>query len=251
MVNQDQTELERLAKAYELRRERDDINLQLAGYDTGRVRRSFNEGGFTAEALAEKKRKDEQDHRLIRKAFGMSFEDRLEDLNDRLVVAQAASYEALIDAQDARDFAFDALKALRANAHVHPDGRRVYLSEDGTYAIDENFNRLTANDRAKVEWRPGKTTLEEYVDGRDALEKTSLKLKEAASFHSKVTDAQQKAENGEITTESDLNEINDMLNSAPRTVRIRMNDPETGYQIDTGSHSSNHAISQGQQLRPN
>lgn len=218
MRDTDQERRDKAAKAAEFRRERDDNNLQLAGYQTGRLPKSFNKGGLTAEALKEKKEKDRQNQRILRRALGISFEDRLEALSDNITLAETASYEALIEAQDARDFAFNALKALQANAHVHPDGRRVYLSEDGSYAIDENLERLTDEQKAEIEWVDGKPTAEDYTAAKQKLDERTRQLREIEQYREKVEAAQEAYDNGDIQTDQEIDELNDILADMPDAV---------------------------------
>lgn len=231
MRDTDQDRRDKAAKEAEFRRERDDNNLQLAGYQTGRLPKSFNQGGLTAEALKEKKEKERQNQRLLRRALGISFEDRLADLSDNITLAEAASYEALIEAQDARDFAFNALKALQTNAHIHPDGRRVYLSEDGTYAIDENFERLTDEQKAQVEWKTGKTTAEQYENGHQKYQTANEQVKEIQDYRVKLDSAREKIENGDVNSDQDLSDLEADYNDMPASIRIRMGraGPDASY----------------------
>ncbi|MEO1152192.1 MAG: hypothetical protein AAFW83_14565 [Pseudomonadota bacterium] len=231
MRDTDQDRRDKAAKAAEFRRERDDNNLQMAGYQTGRLPKSFNQGGLTAEALKEKKEKDRQSQRLLRRALGISFEDRLTDLSDNITLTETASYEALIEARDARDFVFNALKALQANAHVHPDGRRVYLSEDGSYAIDENFERLSEPEMTALEWKEGKITAEQFTEGHQNLQDADLKVREIEQYRERVERASERLESGEIDTDVELNELDGLIAEAPAAVAARMNTNDFTHQL--------------------
>ena len=49
-----------------------------------------------------------------------------------ITIASAASYEALIEANDIYDSALAALTRIQERAQKLPDGTSVFLSEDGT-----------------------------------------------------------------------------------------------------------------------
>ena len=196
-----------------------DHDMQMAGYATGRLRLCFNSSCLALGQNLEEENEQQQTMRMIRQAFGMSLEDRIEKLSHNLTLAETASYESLIEAQEVRDFAAQALKALQANAHVHPDGRRVYLSKDGAYAIDENMDLLSQEDMTKIEWQRDKPTAQQFVYRRNDLMRADQNLQATATFNNELEEAQRAFQNGEITTHEQADKIDNLFNTMPDSVR--------------------------------
>ena len=216
-----------------------DHDMQMAGFATGRLRLCFNSSCLALGQNLEEENEQQQTMRMIRQAFGISLEDRIEKLSHNLTIAETASYEALIEAQEVRDFAAQALKALQANAHVHPDGRRVYLSKDGSYAIDENLERLTDEQKTQVEWKPGAPTAEKYEDAFKNHDAAVKELKEIEQYRAKLDKIDERIENGNVTSDQELNELDIVMNDMPATIKTRMGQQSKGSSFAPATPSPN------------
>ncbi|MCP4195176.1 MAG: hypothetical protein GY768_31635 [Planctomycetaceae bacterium] len=143
---------------------------------------------------------------------------RIEDFKTQLTEFDIAVVKALMQNQEAMDEVLARIEFLLGQAHVLPDGRRVFRTEDGAEVYDE-FGELVSPDVVHPDeisataptWEEFKTN----IDARDAL---ALERTELLEFQEKLDDARTEIGDGEISIE-DLDALEaDLADSMPSTV---------------------------------
>lgn len=139
----------------------------------------------------------------------------------RLGYHQEAVILALQESQERLDLSEERLQALRDEAYVTEDGRRVFRSEDGTWVIDETGALVEVDELDPdviADHRPSAETWLEAVEENRALQEQRQDL---VDYQSALDDAQDRLSAGGLSNE-DLAELDDLLSNAPTAVRARL-----------------------------
>ncbi|MEM9128279.1 MAG: hypothetical protein AAGA97_00960 [Pseudomonadota bacterium] len=147
-----------------LRKLKQDYFSESLGWPAGRLRRFFFHASDAAHGDADHDEDAEFTRAMLAQIVSDQNQRRIERLQNEMILAETASYEALIAARETLAKTMQRLQELQAIAHILPDGRRVFLSEDGSYAIDEDLNLLIDSDMAQVEWQQGRPSAETYTE---------------------------------------------------------------------------------------
>ena len=137
---------ERAAKAFQAEMDKRDYYFDLTGREGGRMRRFFHGPAHNPLHTGGAKDRD-RFYGTIMRQVAEADQKRLEEWEARnesqLNDVHAATYDALIETKELRFTLAALLQNLLENAHQLDDGRRVFLSRSGEYAIDEFGETLT------------------------------------------------------------------------------------------------------------
>ena len=102
-----------------------------------------------------------------------------------------------IDLAEARE----RLERIFAKAHVLPDGRRVFKTEDGLHVVDEYGQELSPDVISPEEIADARPRWEEASDAIDRLEALTQEREELLDYQAKLDDARKRLDNGDLTRE--------------------------------------------------
>lgn len=206
-----ESELDNLAENHSLKAEFDQFMRELAGLNVGRNNRFIE----SDEEIRLKEKKEERHRQQIQVARQVreheEMQERIDDLKTRLRVADATSYDDLMQARENLDAILLLIVSLKEDAHKLDDGRAAFLSRDGTWAIDENGEMLTEEELASIEWVSGKPSAEDYKAATDARSEAELSVSQIETFRDDLEASSATLTSGQLLTESDLDEIDALL----------------------------------------
>jgi len=151
----------------------------------------------------------------------------------RLDTYDTATVEALMNNDRQLGEVRERIQNMLLEAHVLPDGRRVFRTRDGKQVFDESGRELGPDvinaddiDREKPVW-------EDFRDLRDSKARLEYERRELLEYQQKLDDARTRVNEGNLTKD-DLDRMDkDLEKSMPKTVRdiVQRNDaqqPEMG-----------------------
>lgn len=137
-----------------------------------------------------------------------TFKTQLENL-------ETATVQALMTNQEELEEVRARIQHMLSNAHVLNDGRRVFLTENGTQVFDEHGEELDPEEIAPAEIDPALPTWEDYKAERDLEHSLIAERKELLTFQEKLDKAREELDLGEIS-EARLAELEaELENLAP------------------------------------
>lgn len=142
-------------------------------------------------------------------------------LHDQAIIQALTENEERLAAADRR------VAKLLGEAHVLPDGRRVFKTEDGLQVFDEFGQEVDADDvdpQSIDDLRPSWETVSGELDDRNALAKERRDL---LDYQQKLDEAQDKLSTGAMS-QSDLEQLHSLMaDDVPESVRRHLppNDP--------------------------
>jgi hypothetical protein len=172
-VNDDEFERRTRREADEQRQvDFDDLQNEMAGLETGRVRRFLSEDA--RDARDPKRRAEAQAkettrlHMLLMSdpAYAALYKGTFEKLRE----AEEATEKALLQAALTREDAERNLDDVLARAQRLEDGTRVFRDREGR-AWTERGGQIDAATLDALEWRGNEPSYEEYVAGKDAADR--------------------------------------------------------------------------------
>lgn len=161
---------------------------------------------------------------------------------------EAATVEALLVNKSAQAECRERLSRMLAEAHVLPDGRRVFRTADGQHVYDEHgaaVSEHTISSAAISEHRP---LWESYRDTVQEDRRLSAERGELLEYQEKLDRARERLDSGEMTR-GELAELDKELKAdMPQPVRERVAGEPSGEAApparDAQSASPSHAKSQ-------
>lgn len=142
----------------------DDFNNEMAGRDTGRIKR-FGFDQARQDAIQDKKRKQSAFEQLMMNAvYREAWTSALNALNQ----AEEAVYHALIQASDTLHHAQRQYQELLDKAALTADGQRVFKDKHGD-VYTEDGDKLSADEAAQIDWRGNDPSREDQTHRQDAL----------------------------------------------------------------------------------
>ena len=149
----------------------------------------------------------------------VSIEEQVRRLSSRIDRYETATVAALQRNERELADARARLTALLENAHVLPDGRRVFRTEDGSRVYDEHGNELSEEEIDPASIPDGRTTWEAFqnvIEERDHLLQERQDLLE---YQERLDEARGDLEDGELSGE-ELDDIEAELEALmPEAVR--------------------------------
>jgi len=134
----------------------------------------------------------------------------------------AATIEALYQNEAELALVREKLHRMLAEAHVLPDGRRVFKTEDGTRVFDEHGEEVDAETIYPDEIGDDKPTWESYKllkEERDALERQRQEL---LAYQEKLDAARERLDAGDMTREEYERLREELTGQMPDAVRARI-----------------------------
>ncbi|MEL7444256.1 MAG: hypothetical protein AAGK02_00390 [Pseudomonadota bacterium] len=139
-------------------------------------------------------------------------------LETRLADHQSAVIRALQENQDKLDASELALDALREQAYVHKDGRRIFKSQDGEWVIDETGLRLSPLEIDPDQIEDFRPSAETWLDALDAHRDLQEERDALIEYQTDLDEAEVLMRRGGLT-EAEASELDDLLQGAPTAVR--------------------------------
>ncbi len=214
--------LERLSAVFRRAQVLDDLNNDMAGRETGRIRRVVH--GDVGERVEERKRQQRQDSLLIETALDAMLRDpvyraRYEAFGAFLDTYETATQTALERAAELSDAAQATLTTLSEAASTL-DGQPVFVSEDARI-VDADGLDIDPADAERVIWREGAPGYEEYATAKDAAEDAKQTLEDIEAYQAELDDARQRwADEDAPMTKDEMDALEkDLKESAPEMVR--------------------------------
>lgn len=142
----------------------DDFNNEMAGRDTGRIKRfGFNQA--RQDVIQEEKRKQSAFEQMMMNAvYCEAWTSAMDSLNQ----AEEAVYQALIQASDTLHHAQRQYQELLDKAALTADGQRVFKDKHGD-VYTEDGEKLSAEEAAQIEWRGDDPSREDQAHRLDAI----------------------------------------------------------------------------------
>lgn len=182
----------------------------------------------------ERKRDEIESHAEEALDFAMAFvavsEAEIQDFRIELDTYDAATVEALQLNEVQLTATRERLEKIFAKAHVLPDGRRVFKTEDGQRVFDEHGQELSADDIAPQEiedWRPRWEPTKEAIDQLEELKRERADLLE---FQGKLDSARDRLDAGDLSREEFETLREDLKSDMPDAVRSLL--PEEHASVD-------------------
>jgi hypothetical protein len=196
--------------------DRDDLNNEIAGRETGRAKRFFPLGGSAAEA----ERREEDEWAAF--VAHLTCQERIELLAVRFGELDRASLIALQEAEARRQEAEDVIDGMKRNASLDREGRRAYRSADGRRAFYEDGRELTPAQLAEVNWKGGAPTWEERKDAEARHRRALREIDEIGAYRDWLSTARERLNGGEVLTEAEIRELEAGAASVPEPVRAAL-----------------------------
>lgn len=200
-----------------------DLQNEITGAEVGRIHRDHLVRGANlrnAEVDAGSKEKDTA--RLIIREIRRSeeFQRQLEVAQARLMTYETMSYEALMEAQQTRELLWNKIRDMRRGAHRLEDGRAVFLSEDGTWAVDEDGEHITDEELASVEWTNRGDTAEDYLELKQQLQEAEAEVSEIEHYRDGLDEMGATLANEDLS-EQDLDTLMSDMDQLPDALTRR------------------------------
>lgn len=142
----------------------DDYHNEMAGRDTGRIKRfGFNQA--RQDVIQEEKRKQSAFEQMMMNAV---YREAWTNAMDALNQAEEAVYQALIQASDTLHHEQRQYQGLLDRAALTADGQRVFKDKHGD-VYTEDGERLSADEAAQIDWRGDDPSREDQSNRQDAL----------------------------------------------------------------------------------
>ncbi len=140
----------------------------------------------------------------------MATDDAIAQFRNKLDEYQETVMQRILDLQNKRDQLLTERSALLAGAHVLPDGRRVFRSEDGLTVFDENRNTVSPDLITPSEISDEDTSRKEFLANADKFDAIDKELDEAVTVLEHIDDMQDRLDEGKITA-SQLDDLKTRL----------------------------------------
>ncbi len=150
------------------------------------------------------------------------------DFRVELDTYDAATVAALQENGLALEHVRERLDAMLAKAHVLPDGRRVFKTEDGLQVFDEHGNAVEAETIAPQEINDARPRWEAYKPHLDEKQRLLAEQSDLLDYQAQLDDARDRLDAGDLTREEFYALREDLKEQAPDAVRARV----PGLQID-------------------
>ena len=168
-------------------------------------------------------RADEEGHALtLAVTVAMATENEMRALLKRLDTLEEATVRALMQNQEELDALEAERRDMLARAHVLPDGRRAFRSEDGNRVFDENGREVGRAVIASEAISRDKPSWESMHGNLRAAVKLQAERKRLLEYQDMLDAARERIGEGKIP-KSELDRIEaDLETSMPASVRAQM-----------------------------
>lgn len=164
------------ARDARLQLERDDYNNAIAGRETGRMLR------FGAKSKAQAEADQRKAERVFRDALDRLLADPeyralYEQLGERLIEAERAADQMLVDIQAAIDVLDEHIVDMEARAARDPDGQPVFRTADGR-VLNARGEELPLEIADGIIWPPNAPSAEDYFGAREKRDDLAAQLQD-------------------------------------------------------------------------
>lgn len=150
----------------------------------------------------------------------------------------AATVEALQLNEEQLTKAREHVDRLLARAHVLPDGRRVFKTEDGTRVFDEHGVELDGEELSPQEIADRRPRWEVFDAARQHVSDLAEQRTELLSYQEKLDDARQRLDSGEMSRE-EFDRARDQLGlEMPGSVRELLPERKQGVEREVDRPSA-------------
>lgn len=169
----------------------------------------------------DREKKEQENGRDVMTAALLGEVDRLDaaELETQIALHDQAIIQALTENEERLAAADRRVAKLLGEAHVLPDGRRVFKTEDGLRVFDEFGQEVDADDvdpQSIDDLRPSWETVSGELDDRNALAEERRNL---LDYQHKLDEAQDKLARGEMS-QTDLDDLDRLMtDDVPDAVR--------------------------------
>ena len=151
----------------------------------------------------------------------LATQDQVTEFTGQLDEMDAALVEALTDNSEALRQARARLEEILSRAYRLPDGRAVFLTEDGLRVIAESGEDVT-DIIAPDEIDPGTPTWEDYTSARDEDAALEAEREALLDYQERIDEARERVAAGDMTVE-ELEDLQAQLEEElPEAVRARL-----------------------------
>lgn len=169
-------------------------------------------------------RKASDDVALFQAAIELATPTEMHEFELTLVHYDNAIYDALIENEKLLDEERQKLVEMYEKAHVLPDGRRVFESEDGLRVFAEDGTELSTETITPEEIEDWLPKAEAVFAQRDAVEGLVEERGAILAYQTAVSDARELAEGGELTKDELADLKKSLEEKMPERVREHLPD---------------------------
>lgn len=174
----------------------DDFNNEMAGRDTGRMKRF----GFEDRREHAREQKKRENERLF--MMSAAYMAKYDAVMDSLTNAESKVYDAMEQAaQDVTD--------LRKAAPSLADGTKVFRDKDGN-VFDENGRKLSGVEAGEIEWQENSPSWEEFAKAKKRLDALNQDFHRLEFIRSRMEDEDNRP------TEEELDQWQDEIEEIER-----------------------------------
>lgn len=189
----------------------------------GRTERAYHELALR-QHLAERERRERREEldsdaaELMDFALAIVSAADMDEFREELDSYDAATIAALQDNERDLMLVRQRLDEMLGRAHVLPDGRRVFKTEDGQRVFDENGNELATEEIHPDEIDDSKPRWEQYRAELEAFKALERERVELIDYQAKLDEARERLDRGEMSQEEFDGLRDDLKASMPEAV---------------------------------
>jgi len=140
----------------------------------------------------------------------LATEIEVQEFQAKLDTYDEATVKALMENQEAMDLVQTQIDDMLSDTHVLEDGTRVFKSEDGTWAVDENGDRLNPQTQDIDQIPQTKHTAEEYLGAKGEHKQLIQERQSILDYQEKLDDARERS-NAEDFSKEELDTLDKEL----------------------------------------
>lgn len=169
---------------------------------------------------------DEQADMLAIVELVLATTDQIDAFTVKLDAYDAATIEALMLNEEELVAVRERIASMLLDAHVLPDGRRVFKTRDGTQVFDQYGSEIAPDELAPEEIADDKPRWEDWLHDQTEEMRLVEERQDLLAFQEKLDDTRERLEDPALTAE-DLSALEDELGeAAPDRVKELLGHPE-------------------------
>lgn len=168
----------------------------------------------------------------------LATEFEVQEFQAKLDIYDEATVKALMENQKALDAINAEIEEKFKDSHVMDDGRKVLKSKDGTWAIDEEGNRLDAQTNDIDEIPETRVKADDVVGDIKKRDELRIERQEIHDYQDKLDNARERS-NADDFTKEELDGLDtDLEAEMPMAVKRQMPDYESSQETSLKSDFS-------------
>ena len=162
----------------------------------------------------------------------------VQEFQARLDVYDEATVKALMENTQALENVNERISEKLDQAHVLENGRKVFKSEDGTWAVDENGNRLDSSTNNMEAIPKTKVTAEEFETDTKERDQLLFERQKIIEYQEKLDHARERSDSKDFSKE-ELDRLDQKLEAEmPMAVKRQMSDYDPEQETNLNSDFS-------------